>query len=533
MRSTFLLMMVGGITGVFAQQKNYTISTFGAIGDGRTNNTIPIQQAINQAANNGGGTVIIPKGRFVTGALEMKSGVTLHLDQDAILQGSDQRLEYNTYPHPALIYAKDQHDVAITGKGTIDGKGRELMINIFKLLKDGVIEDPDWKIKRPNERTRTNLLYFEACNGIQIRGVHLKDASSWVTHYERCRNLVIDSIHLESMAYWNNDGLDIVDCKNVRVTNSFINAADDAICLKSATRNDYCDSIYISDCTLRSSANAFKIGTGSIGGFKNITIRNLKIYDTYRSAIALEAVDGGFLENIDISNVMAKNTGNAIFIRLGHRNNDNVYSRVQNILIKNVSVEVPLKKPDAGYEMEGPLLKYPKGFGPDKSRLVSVSPWNHSSPQDTTAIIYQHNVFPSSVSGLPGHPVKNVRLENINIVYEGGANREINYFPLDSLDRITEAEKDYPEFSMFGELPASGFYARHVEGLQMKNIQLQYKKPDFRTAMVFNDVEDLALNGIAIPATKALPVIYLHKVTKHSLKHIRLAVDNTKGIIIK
>jgi hypothetical protein len=517
---------------LLAQQKEFNIVKYGAIGDARTINTLSVQKAIDAAFKSGGGKVLIPKGTFVTGSIVLKSGVNLHLQDGAVIQGSDKRKDYEGVEHPALIIAIRQHGISISGNGTIDGRGRELMKDIFKRLEEGTLTDKEWKIKRPTEETRTNLIYFEECADIKIKNVFFKDATSWVTHYERCRNIIIDSIKLESMAYWNNDGLDIVDCKNVRITNSFINSADDAICLKSGTPGDYCDSIYIENCTLRSSANAFKLGTGSKGGFKNITVRNLKIYDTYRSAIALEAVDGGFLENIDIRNVTATNTGNAIFIKSGHRNNDAAYSAIKNIVIKDVTVEVPLGKPDAGYELEGPLLKYPPGTVPDKNKPIGVSPWNNSSP-DPTAVLYKHNIFPSSISGLPGRPVKNVLLENITITYLGGAKKEVNYFPPDSLHLVIEAEKNYPEFSMFGEVPAWGFYVRHVEGIQMKNIKLYIKEDDYRASMIFDDVKNLKLSDVSIPRSKELPVIILNKVSAHSLEKIVLPVSNDNGIRVQ
>ena len=500
-------------SSLLGQQKTYIVTSFGAKADGASNNASAIQTAINTASAAGGGIVIIPKGRFVTGTIEMKSNVEMRMEEGAILQGSDKRKDYDGFPHLSLIIAIKQHNISITGKGTVDGKGRELIKDILKRLEEGTLTDPDWKTKRPQETNRTSLIYFEECTDIKISDVFFKDASSWVTHYERCRNIIIDNIKLESMAYWNNDGIDIVDCKNMRITNSFINSADDAICLKSSGVNDFCDSIYVENCTLRSSANAFKLGTGSKGGFKNITVRNLTIYNTYRSAIALEAVDGGFLENIDIRNVAAKNTGNAIFIKLGHRNNDNRYSSVKNIYIGNVKVEVPIGKPDAGYELEGPLLKYPPTYKPEQGKLLSVSPWNKSA-KDSTAIIYEHNVFPSSVSGLPDHPVENVVLENIEVIYNTVADKNINYFPLDSFQAITEAEKDYPEFSMFGELPVWGFYVRHVNGLTLKNITVKMKGKDFRTAYLFNDVKGFSIEKVKSEGSTAKPDIFYNNVGK-------------------
>lgn len=506
----FIILIIATSLNVSAQKRTVSILSYGAKADDSINTTF-IQKTIDEVSATGGGRVIIPAGEFKTGPIVLKSGVELHLEAGAVLAGSDKRKDYDGVDQFSLLIAQRQKNIAITGKGIIDGKGRELMKDIIKLLEEGRLTDPDWKTKQPRESNRAKLIYFEDCENVTIKNVFFKNASSWVTHYERCKNVIIDSIRLESIAYWNNDGIDVVDCKNVRITNSFINAADDAICLKSARRGDYCDSIYIENCKLRSSANAFKLGTGSYGGFKNITVRNLTVYDTYRSAIALEAVDGGFLENIDIRNVTATNTGNAILIRLGHRNKDTVYSTVKNIYISNVKVEVPAGKPDAGYEMEGPLLMYPPGIKPEPGKLMSISPWNYKEKMPG-AILYEHNVFPSSITGLPGHPVENVTLENIEITYKTVADKKVNYFPLDSFKLVTEATADYPEFSMFGEVPAWGFYVRHVDGLKMKNIRVKMKGKDYRTAFLFNDVIKFLPEKITAEGDRGKPDIFYHEV---------------------
>lgn len=500
------------------QSKVWNIVDYGAKTTPGVINTMFIQQAIDDASAAGGGVVLVPRGVFSTGTIALKSGVRLHLAEGAAIEGSSYYKDYEHAKKPALIIATGQNNIGITGKGVINGKGRQLMKDIFKRLEEGTLSDPAWRTKRPTEKTRTNLLYFEDCSNIQVRGVSLEDATSWVTHYERCRDIVIDSIELVSKAYWNNDGIDIVDCRNVRITNSFIDAADDAICLKSAKRGDYCDSIYVANCSLRSSASAFKIGTGSVGGFRNITVRNITVYSTYRSAIALEAVDGGFLENVDIDGVQAKFTGNAIFVKLGHRNTDDRYSVVRNISIRNMRVEVPADKPDAGYEMEGPTLKYPPGVKPDGT-FKSVSPWNNSY-KDPEAIPYLHNVFPSSISGLPGHPVEQVKLENIEVIYAGGADKKVNYFPLDSFQQITEATKEYPEFSMFGELPVWGFYGRHINGLSIHNVHLLNQKPDYRAAVLLNDVQTASFNTLKLEGATSAPVLFLHDVRPLEMKEV-------------
>ncbi len=421
----------------FAQRKTFDVLAYGAKGDGKTMNTIAVQKAIDAAAVNGG-IVMVPKGSFVTGPLELKSGVELYLSKGAQLLGSVERSDYGNGDAKSLISATNATKIAIIGSGTIDGRGQQLMENFTKDLQAGKMHLENWPAKRPREASRPQVIGFVGCSNITLKGITLKNSSTWVQHYEGCNNLLLDSITVESVAYWNNDGIDINNCKNVSITNCNINSTDDGICLKSeGSVLDSCINVYVANCRIRSSANAFKLGTGSKGGFRNVRVDGLTIYDTYRSAIALEAVDGGFLENVDVRNVKATNTGSAILIKLGHRNKTDQYSTVQNISIANVYVEVPPGKPDAGYSFEGPGLKYPPGVKLTPGVVQSVSPWNNSSI-DSTAIPYEHNVFPSLIAGLPGHPVENIKLENIEMVYAGGASKSKAYFPVDSLSQITE-----------------------------------------------------------------------------------------------
>lgn len=523
----FLLFLCGTC---LAQKQTFIITDFGAKADGITLNTKVIQEAIDRAAI-AGGKVIIPAGKFVTGPLQLKSNIELHIQQNGFLLGSIKRLDYGVPKAEPLISAHNQQNIAITGKGEIDGRGYEMVQNLLQLLEQGVLQDAEWKTKRPAENNRCKILDLIKCNNVLLKNITIKNSSTWVQDINQCDGVLMDSITVESNAYWNNDGIDIVNSKNVTISNSSINSSDDAIVLKSEGGEGWCENITVTNCKLRSSANAFKLGTGSEGGFRNITARNLEVYDTYRSAIALEAVDGGFLENIDIQNVNALNTGNAILIRLGHRNKTDKYSIVKNIRIANVKAQVPAGKPDKGYPMEGPLLKYPTGFKPSEGPMIteSVSPWNHSG-KETDVTLYKHNVFPSSITGLPGHPVENVVLENIEIIYEGGTDKNKVWYPLDSLAKITEAEKSYPEFSMFGELPCWGMYVRHVDGLQMKNVKMSFAKPDFRTACIFDDVKGLQLNKISIPSYNSLPIVVLNNVSKPVIKKVIFPIDKNDAI---
>ncbi|OQP53369.1 glycoside hydrolase family 28 [Niastella yeongjuensis] len=494
-------------TSILAQQKTYDITSFGAKGDSLTNNAPFIQKAIDEASASGGGRVLIPAGRFMTSVIQLKSGVELYVSANAQLLGSTKRSDYGKEKASALIVADNQHHISITGTGTIDGRGREVVADVDRMLKAGTLQDPQWQTvnpwgqKRSAEFNRPHLLTFNKCDHVAIKGILLKDAACWVETYHECTNLTIDSIRVQSTAYYNNDGIDVDNCKNVKITRCTVNADDDGICLKSNNDAAICENVEISDCVIRSSASALKFGTASHGGFKNVMVKNLKIYDTYRSAIALESVDGGTLENINIENVKATNTGNGIFIRLGHRKKEAPIGKVRNIRIANVQVEVPAGKPDKGYEMEGPVMNYP------------------------------HNVFPASVTGLPDNPVENILLENISISYEGGGSKQVAHFGLDSLSKVPENAGDYPEFSMFGELPCWGLYMRHARGIILKNVKLQYKKEDFRPAMVVEDVQQLVVEGLQVPSGQSAPVIVLKNVPTPALSAMKLPYDNSKAVM--
>lgn len=474
-----ILLVVASITFLgFAPAgkiKKYNILEFGAKGDGRTMNTASIQEAIDKASSDGGGQVIVPDGNFLTGALILKSGVDLYLSAKAVVLGSTNPYDYpsvksvlekkhakNDYIE-ALIGGRGQNDISISGSGTIDGQGRRLALRMDSLFYAGVLDSSHYNLRRKRPEARPCNFKFIDCHNIKITGITIKNATGWVQTYTHCKNLVLDHIRVESDAYWNNDGIDVVDCSNVRITNSFVNAADDGICLKSENPEYYNDSIYIANCTVRSSANAVKFGTASEGGFKNVVVKNIKVFDTFRSAIALESVDGGSLENVLVDSITATNTGNAIFIRLGHRNKTPGIGTLKNVIIRNVKVQVPFGRPDENYDLRGPDLSF------------------------------FHNTFPSSITGIPGHPVQHVILENIEITYPGRGNDGLAILPLFRLKDVPEVENQYPEFSMFGELPAWGFYVRHAEGVTFKNVTVIAKDKDYRPAYVFDDVKGVTM----------------------------------------
>jgi polygalacturonase len=481
--------------------EKYNILRFGAIADGETNNSVFIQKAIDDASESGGGKVVIPAGLFVSGALFLKDNVELHLEKGAMLLGSTNRLDYGEDEAYAFISAGRRENISVSGMGVIDGRGYEVVKDLYRLLRAGRLSDEQWNVKRPREISRPELIAFSQCTNIKLTGITLKNSASWVLTFRNSDSIRVDSLNIISSVYWNNDGIDVVNCKEVHISNCNVNCADDAICLKSeGPIKGFCENILVENCTLRSSASGFKIGTGSHGGFRNVTVRNLEIYDTYRSAVAIESVDGGFLYNIDVHDIRAKHTGNAIFIRLGHRNKEGETGSLNNISIRNLHAEIPSGKPDIGYPLEGPRKKY------------------------------LHNVFPASITGIPNHPVQEVVLENIEIIYEGGGIKETAFFDWQKMDEVAENEAGYPEFSMFGELPAWGFYVRHVSGLKMKNVKISLKEGDYRPAMIFNNVTGLTIDSLDVSGSEVLPNVIFKDVSGLQYENLMLPEGEKKGI---
>jgi polygalacturonase len=437
--------------------KDYPVSLFGIYSDGVTLNTRSIQFAIDYIHQQGGGRLVFDVGRFLTGSIHLKSGVTIHLLEGAVLLGVLNPLDYDRRGLTALILCDSQQNIAITGKGIIDGQGRQVARNVAALVHKGLIKDL-FRNDRPEVEIRPMLIYFRSCKNVLIRGVTVRNAAAWVQTYDQCKNIHIDSIIVDSRAFWNNDGIDLVDCDSASVTNCYIDAADDGVCLKSHDPTKICQNILVSNCTIRSSANGIKFGTASLGGFRNIRLFNNKVFNTYRSAIALEAVDGGFIENVEADGLQVLNSGHAIFLRIGERINAKK-GRLENIRIKNVSVEIASSKPDSGYEYEGPIEDMPRNISP-----------------------------PVIITGLPGNLITKVSFDNIELKHPGGGNAMFAKVLLNELDSVPERPNAYPEFSMFRELPAWAIYIRHANDIRFHNLKLSCGKKDYRTAIVLDDV---------------------------------------------
>ncbi|RLB13008.1 MAG: glycoside hydrolase, partial [Deltaproteobacteria bacterium] len=298
----------------------FNVRDYGAAGDGETKDTEAIQRAIDAAHQAGGGRVYFPAGRYLSGTIFLKSLVTLDLEAGATLLGSTDTADFpkivpkfrsytDNYVSQSLIYAEDRHDIAITGKGTIDGQGQA-----FQWKKYG---------------NRPYVIRFVSCKHVLVEGIKMRNSPMWMQHYLGCEFVTVRGIHVYNHSTYNNDMIDIDCCRNVLISDCYGNSDDDAMTLKS-TADRPTENVTITNCVLGSGCNAIKMGTESNGGFKNISITNCVIDSWYGkkgfyalpkgiSGIALEIVDGGTMENITISNISIKNVHVPLFLRLGNR----------------------------------------------------------------------------------------------------------------------------------------------------------------------------------------------------------------------
>ncbi|HBL73810.1 MAG: hypothetical protein A2W90_17125 [Bacteroidetes bacterium GWF2_42_66] len=454
MKKNWRLCLTGALCLIIAHvvhAKEYNILEFGAKSDTTIVCTKAIQQAIDACNADGGGRVIIPTGNFVTGTIFMKSFVEIYLENGATLFGSKNILDYPDIKPDyislrtqgttrQLIYAENVGHIAISGFGEIDGQGKY------------------FKIMQPNAEgvLRPHLIRFISCHNIVVQDVSLRNSGAWMEHYLACEWLQIRGIKIYNhckINHHNNDGIDLDGCKNVTVSDVICDSDDDGITLKS-TSQKACKNITITNCVVSSHSNAIKMGTETTGGFKNITISNCIIkpseyndgdisgVKTGITGISLEIVDGGTMDGICISNVRIEGTHSPLFIRLANRARP--YKEGLEVIqvgtIKNVSIN--------------------------------------------NVFITSEEKMGCSITGIPGHPVENIHLSNIYFQSEGGGLKEDVYW------EVPEKEKDYPEGTMFGVLPAYGFYIRHAQNISVDGGELSPKNPDLRPALYFDDVID-------------------------------------------
>ena len=470
----------------------YSVKDFGAKGDGQTLDTGAINKAIETTAAAGGGTVHFPAGTYLSVSIHLQSNISLYLDQGATLLASDRvegKVEYDL-PEPnewdmyqdfghshwrnSLIWGIGLENVSILGPGLINGNGltrrsprprRPLQAGDTPTSlgggQAGRVQSPLGEGDDPSVMNGlgNKAISLKLCRNVVLRDFSILNGGHFALLATGVDNLTIDNLKVDT----NRDGFDIDACRNVRISNCSVNSPnDDAIVLKSsyglgfarATENVTITNCLVSgydigsllDGTYKKNVKEapdrdgptgrVKLGTESNGGFKNITISNI-VFDHCRG-LALETVDGGLLEDVTITNLSMRDVKNApIFLRLGSR------------------------------------MRGPKGVPVGGLRRVTIS----------NVVAYNADPrYASIIAGIPGHQVEAVKLNNIQIFYQGGGTKE------QAALQPPEKESNYPEPSMFGVLPAYGFFIRHAKNVSLNSIDVRYSREESRPAFMLDDV---------------------------------------------
>lgn len=411
-----------------AQPDIFDVRAHGALGDGVTLDTVSLQAAVDAAYAAGGGEVYLPPGHYVTGTITLKDNVALRLARGAVLLGSTRLDDYPARTAEYRSYTDNYTDRALIyaeNATRIAVKGEGIIDG------QGAAFSGEYK-KRPY------LLRFVTCRDVTIEDVTLRDGAMWTVHALACDGVRAENVTIRSRCNKNNDGLDIDGCSNVCIRGCDIGSGDDAIVFKSTSARP-CRDITVSDCTLSSDCNALKMGTESNGGFQNIAISNCALYDTRLSGIALEVVDGGVLDGVTVSNITMRNVGAPVFVRLGDRARPFMAG---------------MERPGAGV-----------------LRNVSIS----------HIVATGADQIGCSITGLPGHCVENVAISDVRIEFAGGGTAD------DAARVPDELPEKYPEYRMFGTLPAYGFYVRHARNVRLVDVSVSTRTPDARPPLVQED----------------------------------------------
>ncbi|MBX2946709.1 MAG: right-handed parallel beta-helix repeat-containing protein [Cyclobacteriaceae bacterium] len=326
-------------------QKNqnhiYNITDFGAAGDSVTLNTSSIQKAIDACSNAGGGVVLFPKGKFITGTLILKSNIEYQFQAGCMLIGS-ARIEHYNAPegdHNIMLIAQQPQretlrvlldgtgvsNISFTGKGTIEGNGKHFWDSEYAPLERPV----PW-------------ISFRDAENITIRDITFQNSPSHVIRFQKSSQITIDGIKIINDARSpNTDGIDLVDSQNAFITNSFISTGDDAICLKTDT-GGIVENIVVTNCILESDDAAIKFGTGSAGITRFCSFNNITINKS-RYGVSLFMLEGGVFEMNNFSNLII-NKGSRhkheypIFIDVDKKRPDDEYGLIRNTTFTNLLI---------------------------------------------------------------------------------------------------------------------------------------------------------------------------------------------------
>ncbi|MGZ3183760.1 MAG: glycoside hydrolase family 28 protein [Telluria sp.] len=403
--------------------------------------TAAIQRAVDACAAAGGGVVRLGHGDYVSGTIDLRSGVMLEVIEQARLLASTNLADYpqrvarrptvqdsNMGMNQSLIFAEGCERVGIRGKGLIDGRGTR--------------DNFPGEVSPGPTPGRPFVIRMLDCRNVVIQDIHLKDSPCWMQNYLNCEDLIIDGIHVENQANHNNDGVDIDGCRRVIVRNSFISSGDDGLCFKGASQRPT-EQVLVEHCRLYSSCNALKFGTDSQGDFRNVLVRHVEVGGPSASmrafmprkadgGISWESVDGGTVERVLVHDVHVVRSESPLFLRLGDR------GRV---------------RPEQARPRPGRIrqLVFERITGADNGKRGSF------------------------FTGISGYPIEDVLLRDIDIPMAAADK------PAAVASEIPEAPAEYPDPHMFSTvMPAFGLWTRHVRRLTLQRVRFSVVGSDPR-----------------------------------------------------
>jgi polygalacturonase len=456
-------------------RSGFNIKDFGAAGDGQALDTPALQSAIDACGARGGGMVFVPAGAYVTGALVLRSDVTLYIDAGATLLGSEDPVDYPVIAsrwegreqptHAPLIGGRGLSKIALAGRGTIDGRGA----GWWQRQRAGTLDHP-----------RPRLIAFADCSNVLIEGITAINSPSWTINPVRCDNVSIQHVTIVNPADSpNTDGINPDSCSNVHIAGCHISVGDDCITLKSGIETEDrarlapCRNITITNCTMANGHGGVVIGSEMSGDVRNVVISNCVFVGTDRGIrFKSRRGRGGVVEDVRVTNIVMKDVLCPFTM--------NLYYACGAWGDTTVSDKRPHPVSDAT-----PCF-----------RRIHLSNITAREAKLAAAFLY----------GLPEVPVEDVSLSDISITMSA------------------DAEPGYPEMADDMELMArGGFFVRNARGLRMHNVEVSGQLGPALSIADSADVE-ISASTSRTPAVDA-PVILMRNVEGAFVHGCRAAAD--------